>query len=156
MIVVSDTSPINYLILIGAIDVLPLVFDRVLIPAAVLDELSHAKTPDMVRFWIKDAPVWLEVRDVRVEFNEPGVDKGEAAAITLAVQLGALALIDDRRGREFAISKGLSVVGTIGFLEEAGRRGHIDFLLAIRKLQMTNYHIAREILDRIIQPHLSG
>jgi predicted nucleic acid-binding protein len=45
MIVVADTGPINYLLLIGHIDVLPTLYRRVLIPEAVEKELLHDKTP---------------------------------------------------------------------------------------------------------------
>jgi predicted nucleic acid-binding protein len=45
MIVVSDTTPLNYLILIGAAHVLPELFGRVYAPTAVIKELSHARSP---------------------------------------------------------------------------------------------------------------
>ena len=45
MIAVFDTRPLNYLILIGYIDVLPKLFDEILIPRAVADELSHHEAP---------------------------------------------------------------------------------------------------------------
>ena len=38
MIVISDTSPLNYLILIECIDVLPQLYGRVVIPEGVLAE----------------------------------------------------------------------------------------------------------------------
>lgn len=44
MIAVSDTSPLNYLALIGEIELLPRIFTRVLIPPAVISELHHART----------------------------------------------------------------------------------------------------------------
>ena len=46
MIIVSDTSPLNYLILTDYQDVLPTLFGQVIIPQAVLNELQHAKTPE--------------------------------------------------------------------------------------------------------------
>jgi hypothetical protein len=53
MIVVSDTSPLNYLILLGAEGVLPLVFGTVLAPPAVLLEMQAPKAPERVRRWVK-------------------------------------------------------------------------------------------------------
>ena len=64
MIAVSNSTPLNYLILIGAVDILPQLFDRVLIPEAVLSELQHSCTPESVRTWIANPPAWLEVRPV--------------------------------------------------------------------------------------------
>ena len=49
MIVVSDTTPLNYLILIDSVHVLPMLFGSVYAPSAVLRELLHPKTPDAVR-----------------------------------------------------------------------------------------------------------
>jgi predicted nucleic acid-binding protein len=39
MLVVADTTPINYLILIGQVEILPSLFERVVIPQAVATEL---------------------------------------------------------------------------------------------------------------------
>jgi predicted nucleic acid-binding protein len=49
--VVSDTSPLNYLILIEQINLLPQLYNRVLIPRSVFDELNASETPDLVRTW---------------------------------------------------------------------------------------------------------
>ena len=51
MIVVSDTSPLNYLILVGCIDVLPQVFGQVYVPSSVIIELGHPRSPEPVRTW---------------------------------------------------------------------------------------------------------
>jgi predicted nucleic acid-binding protein len=61
MVIVADTSPINYLVLIEQIDILPRLYMRVLIPPAVLDELKHAAAPSQVRKWTESHPAWLEV-----------------------------------------------------------------------------------------------
>ncbi len=51
MIVVADTSPINYLILIGDIELLEHLFKQVFIPQGVIDELHHERAPVPVREW---------------------------------------------------------------------------------------------------------
>jgi predicted nucleic acid-binding protein len=56
MIVVSDTSPINYLVLIELQDLLPELFQRVLIPDAVHRELQSAAAPDPIRRFLAEAP----------------------------------------------------------------------------------------------------
>jgi predicted nucleic acid-binding protein len=63
-LVVADTGPINYLVLIDAIEVLPKLFEQVLVPAAVYDELSHADAPLPVRAFISRVPPWLEIRPI--------------------------------------------------------------------------------------------
>jgi predicted nucleic acid-binding protein len=54
--VVSDTSPINYLCVIGAVDVLPKIFTEVLIPPMVLAELRHSRAPRQVAVWLAEMP----------------------------------------------------------------------------------------------------
>ena len=49
MIIVSDTSPLNYLVLIGNVEVLPQLFGQIIIPQAVFDKLSHTKTPAPIK-----------------------------------------------------------------------------------------------------------
>lgn len=62
MIVVSDALPIHYLVLIGKAHVLPALYGRVIVPAAVAEELSRSSTPAEVRAWIEARPEWIEVR----------------------------------------------------------------------------------------------
>jgi predicted nucleic acid-binding protein len=57
MIVVSDTSPINYLVLIEFQDLLPKLFDRVLIPEAVHRELQSDAAPDPIKRFLAEAPL---------------------------------------------------------------------------------------------------
>ena len=59
--IVADTTPLNYLVLIEAVDILPRVYGRVLVPPAVKAELSDPKTPIMVSRWIAQSPSWLYV-----------------------------------------------------------------------------------------------
>ena len=64
MLVVADTSPLNYLVLVGAVDVLRAMYGRVVVPTAAADELSVAAAPLAVRQWLAARPEWLEVRSV--------------------------------------------------------------------------------------------
>jgi predicted nucleic acid-binding protein len=63
VIVVCDTSPLNYLVLIGHEHVLPALFDQVVAPPAVIMELQRAKAPDAVRAWANNLPAWLSPED---------------------------------------------------------------------------------------------
>lgn len=49
MIVVSDTTPLNYLVLIDQSHLLHELYGRVLIPGAVRDEMQRTDTPEKVR-----------------------------------------------------------------------------------------------------------
>ena len=56
-LVVSDTGPINYLVLIGYVDVLPLLFQKIAMPLAVREELLDPNAPPLVREWIRAFPL---------------------------------------------------------------------------------------------------
>ena len=103
-LIIADTGPINYLVLIGKIDLLPVLFEKVILPSAVQAELADPDAPPSVRSWIADPPTWLEVyetpsRQIDQASSVEGLDEGETAAITLAISLSAdLLLMDDRKG----------------------------------------------------------
>jgi predicted nucleic acid-binding protein len=73
------------------VDLLPQLFDRILIPPAVFEELQHQETPDIVRRWIASPPSWLHVQALR-SVLDPALgflDAGEREAIALAEELHA-------------------------------------------------------------------
>ena len=108
MIIVADTSPINYLILIGEIDVLEALYIRVLIPPAVKEELTWARAPEAVRVWIEQSPDWIEVRAPSglADSHLAQLDPGERDAILLAEELHAdQIIIDESRGRQVGRAK---------------------------------------------------
>ena len=89
MIVVADTSPINYLILIEEIDILTKMYGSVVIPHAVREELVRPSAPEPVRKWIAQPPAWLEVRTPVIvpDASLAHLDAGERDAIMLAGEL---------------------------------------------------------------------
>lgn len=145
MIVVADTSPLNYLVLIDEIDLLPAIFGQVLLPQAVFQELGHPKTSPRVRQWAADLPAWLEVRTA-VSVADAALlrlDIGEREAIQLALELGVrTVLIDEADGRQLAERLHLEVRGTLGILEHAAKLGKINFRQALSKLEQTNFRVS--------------
>src|ERR1700680_1807624 len=114
MIVVSDTSPLNYLVLIDLQHILPELFERILIPVTVRDELQSAGAPEAIARFMAAAPAWLETRQVsEVDPKLQHLDRGETAAISLGMRLAAdVVLLDERRGRQAARDRGFAVSGT--------------------------------------------
>jgi predicted nucleic acid-binding protein len=154
MIVVADTSPINYLILIGEIEILAKMYGTVVIPRAVREELLRPSAPEMVRNWIVRPPAWLEVRTPVNAADESltALDPGERDAIILAGELNAVQLIvDDRQGRREAEKRGIPVIGTLGVLREAATLGLLDLPNAVKRLEATSFHIAPQILARLLK-----
>jgi predicted nucleic acid-binding protein len=153
MIVVADTSPLNYLVLIAEIDLLPRLYKRVLIPQEVYEELQHPQTPAMVRAWIADLPSWCEVRKAAAT-NDPtmsALDPGERSAIQLALDAGIdTVLMDEVSGRREAIRRYLRVTGTVAILEYAAQRGFIQFRDALQRLESTNFRLSPAIRDQFL------
>jgi predicted nucleic acid-binding protein len=155
-IAVADAGPLHYLVMIEAIDFLPKLFETVLTPTRVHDELSHASTPRMVRAWAARPPVWLHVVPTPPpeELPWPVLDDGERTAIALAIWRRADAIfIDERRGVTAALREGLSVVGTLGLLDRAAQRGFIDLAAALTRLKVTNFRYRPELLDALLAKH---
>jgi predicted nucleic acid-binding protein len=152
MIVVSDTSPINYLVLIEESDLLPQLFGRVIIPQAVLDELQKTGTPEPVKNWINLRHDWLKVQNATTIDQTIILGAGEREAISLAKEINAdLILIDDRKARKLAIERGLNVVGTLNILKSASKRDFVKLADAIQKLQKTNFRIAPKLLIELLK-----
>jgi predicted nucleic acid-binding protein len=146
--VVSDTSPLHYLVECEVIEILPALFQEILIPPTVYSELQHAKTPPRVRDWARNLPVWIKVQAPSNMDLSLNVDDGEREAICLAREVKAVAiLMDDRRGRAEATRCGLRVAGTVGLLEAAGQRGLIDFSIVIERLRRTNARLEEEVIQ---------
>ncbi len=95
MLVVADSSPINILVRIGYVDILPNLFGTACIPPQVRDELSDPQTPLAVRHFVENPPAWLEIRAPAVIEPIPPLGPGEEAAISLAGELKADALLID-------------------------------------------------------------
>jgi predicted nucleic acid-binding protein len=152
ILVVADTSPLCYLVVIEAIELLPRLYDRVVIPSAVLAELTHPKAPVPVKTWASALPSWAEVRTASHDELDDILDPGEAEAIILAEQLKADSLLlDETEGRREALRRGLPVAGTIGVLEKAAERNLINLTEAFSRLARTNFHIAPELLREALQ-----
>jgi len=150
MVVVADTSPINYLVLIGQIDLLKQLYARILIPPAVLAELNHALAPKPVRDWADIPPVWVEVLSPKSSLILAQLDLGESEAIALATEVDAeVVLIDEHAGRQEAISRGLKVAGTLSVLDEADQAGLIIFDNAITELRRTSFRVSQAVLSEI-------
>lgn len=155
MIVVSDTTPINHLILVGKIFILPELLGKVIIPFAVFQELQTDKTPKVVKMFIENLPDWLEVRRPQFLFDEDlnDLDAGEREAIVLAEELKAdVLLMDERSGREAALKRNLPVVGTLSILERAAQKDLLDFTETLGELKANGFFIAplleKDFLER--------
>jgi len=152
MIVVADTSPLNYLILINQAHVLPVLYHRVAAPPAVVAELRHLGSPESVQRWATTPPTWLEVVAPSTLGLRLSLGAGESEAIALAMELTAdLLLIDERKATIAASQLGLPSIGTLGVLELAARRQLLDLSESIAALEQTTFRSPKTLIDELLR-----
>jgi predicted nucleic acid-binding protein len=142
-VIISDTSCLIGLTNIGLLDVLRRLYETVIVTQEVAGEYGEA------------LPDWISVQAVqdadKVAAYNRFIDLGESSAIALAMEThDALLILDDREARQFALSLGLKITGTVGVLLRAYQQGIItDFDSAISKLKETGFHLPANIAKLI-------
>jgi predicted nucleic acid-binding protein len=159
VIVVSDTSPLNYLVLIDHVFLLERLFGAVVAPTAVAAELASDKAPLEVRKFVLRPPAWFSVKQPSPEIVEivrqtsSNLGAGELEAISLAKELHAqLLLADERRATKEAREKHqLRVTGVLGVLEVAAILELADLQEAVGRLERTNYRMPSNVLMQMLK-----
>jgi predicted nucleic acid-binding protein len=159
MPVVSNTSPISNLAVIGRLDLLRGQFQKILIPEAVdreLKALSHSQARAAIEVALKEE--WLEVRAVKslplTRLLSVNLHEGESEAITLAVELNAsCTLLDEREARAAALQMNLKITGVLGVLLRAKKQGDISRLgLVMERLRKeAHFFIAPDLERRLLE-----
>ncbi len=151
MLVIADSSPLHYLLLIGQVEILAALYEEIIIPKAVAAELSHPKAPQIVRDFIANPPQWLLTQTPQRLVDIDEIDEGELAAISLALELNAdLLLIDDLDGRRAALQRGLKITGVVGILLEASHKGLIELKPVVERLQSVGLYLSKDLLNRLL------
>lgn len=159
MIVVSDTSPLNYLSIIRRAELLHAIFGDVFIPPAVARELSDARAPAATRALVEAPPPWLIVQQAAPAAVDevgrlcPRLGAGEIEAISLAVEIRAdLLLTDERRATRIARERyNLRATGLLGVLELAAIRGLIALPLVIDELRGTTFRMPEALINQVLR-----
>jgi predicted nucleic acid-binding protein len=156
LIVVSDTSPVLNLARIGRLELLPLLYEQVLIPSAVFEELTASERDLPPAIDLASEP-WLMVASAkdqtRVKELRKHLDVGEAEAIVLAVERRAdLLLVDERRGRRTATAAGLTVTGLLGVVAGAKQAGLIELGKPVvdEIMQVARFWIGRDLYAEVL------
>jgi predicted nucleic acid-binding protein len=148
MTIVSNTSPLCYLALIGHVGILPKLYGNIHITQKVLEELRHPDAPASVRNWATTPPDWLIVHpDPEAPDQTLAVlDPGERTALHLSEQLRSdVVLLDESPARAFAVQRGLKVSGTLGVLCFAAQAGLLKLPAALDLLRKTNFRASPEL-----------
>ena len=154
MSTVSNTTPLNYLILIGRAEILRDLHELIVIPGAVYDELTSPNTPKLVKDWTLNKPDWVRVQEIP-DITDSTLDEiqvGERQAIVLAQQIRSeFIILDDRRARRLAHDRGLNVIGTLGILTTAAEKGFITLRGALDDLKKTNFRVSSSLLESLAE-----
>jgi predicted nucleic acid-binding protein len=142
--IISDTSCLILLDKIDSLEVLHQLFGIITTTEEVADEFG------------KPLPLWFEIKEPTdksyQKIIENTVDKGEASAIALAVELdNCLLIIDDLKGRKLAHELGLTVTGTLGILLEAKLTGIFPSIKPVlQKIKQTNFRLSEQLEQQIL------
>jgi len=158
MPVVSDTSPILNLAIIGRLSLLNDQFEKIWIPDAVLDELrSEEDLPGSQEIRVALQDGWLGVKKVQnydqVKVLARELDRGEAEAIALALEMKAeWILADEKEARKICKAFGLRVTGVLGILLKAKSLGKIESLAKVIEelVEEAGFRIGKDILNEFL------
>jgi predicted nucleic acid-binding protein len=148
MIIVSNTSPLCYLVLIGHADVLAKLYGEIHATQKVLEELRHPGAPPSVRQWATTLPAWLKIHSDPEEPDQTlsTLDPGERTAVRLAELLRAdVVLLDESAARSLAGPRGVKVSGTLGVLCDAAQTGLVKLPAALDLLRKTSFRASPQL-----------
>jgi predicted nucleic acid-binding protein len=159
MIVVSDTSPLSNLAIVGYLSILKQIYNQVIIPQGVAEELINASDEEnliagvLSLNWIEVIPAKNQnlISELRNNYN---LDRGEAEAIALAIELNAdELLIDERLGRREAIRLGLPITGVLGILLVAKQRKLIPAVQPVMDALITQagFRVSSQLYTEILK-----
>lgn len=157
IVVVSDTSPITSLAAIAQLDLLHQLYQRVIIPQAVYDEMVNLANAVPGAIEVQTLP-WIETRQASnrtlvIELQEE-LDAGESEAIALALEIQAdRLLIDENPGRAAASRLGLKFTGVLGILLLAKRRGLISLVKPVMDdlIVRASFRVSNEVYAAVLQ-----
>jgi predicted nucleic acid-binding protein len=142
--IISDTSCLILLEKIGELNLLHKVFGEIIVTQDVADEYGNM------------LPNWISIQNPTDQkyqkLLETSVDKGEASAIALAVELvDCLLIIDDLKGRNLAEALGIKITGTLGVILEAKLSGKIASVKPmLAAIKQTDFHFSKELEKKIL------
>ncbi|HMN89993.1 MAG TPA: DUF3368 domain-containing protein [Saprospiraceae bacterium] len=155
MIIVSDTTPFSNLLQIDELGLLSTLYQQIIIPTTVFSELKILEKRGFsiqsginAGWIIIKSPQYYDVVNELLTF----IDPGESEAIALAIELQAdYLLMDEKEGRQEARARAIPVIGTLGILLEAKKRGLIpNVKTKMDALRNINYWISEELYQQML------
>jgi predicted nucleic acid-binding protein len=155
-LVISNTSPLFYLHQLGHLDLLQKLYEKIVVPEAVVAELEAGRdqgedVPDVTDY------DWIEVRPIRIPklvrlITDLGAGESQVLALALEEQPGCLVILDDYLAREVASLQNLRVTGTAGVILKAKQEGHLSAVAPLLdKLIQLNFRLSETVKARILR-----
>jgi predicted nucleic acid-binding protein len=142
--IISDTSCLIILTNIGKLDLLYQTYGRII------------TTPDIATEYNETLPEWIDIKSATDKYYqqilEMQIDKGEASAIALALELtDSVIILDDYKARKVAEKLGLTITGTIGVIIKAKLQGIIPSIKPyLDKIKTTDFRLSVDLELRAI------
>ncbi|MDR9401138.1 MAG: DUF3368 domain-containing protein [Psychroflexus sp.] len=146
-LIISDTSCLIALSKIGKLDLLKELYQEIFITTEVYKEFG-GRLPD-----------WIIIIEVKSKYKqkelEVKLDKGEASSIALALESkNPTLIIDEIKGRKIARSFNLNMIGTIGIIILAHKKGLIsDVVEIILQLVRKGFRLSDTLISKIIEKY---
>jgi predicted nucleic acid-binding protein len=146
--VVCNTSPLQYLHQLDLLDLLPSLYDEVVVPYGVVKEIAAGRSRG-VALPVLESFSWVraqEVTNTAMLSLMPDLGVGEREVLALALECShPLVILDDSLARLFARRLGLSLTGTLGLLLKGKQIGRIDFVEPLlKRLDVLHFRLDRK------------
>jgi predicted nucleic acid-binding protein len=155
-VVVADASPLIAIAVMDLFPVLPQLFNVIFVPNAVVIECINDVTKPksgIIQQALTDG-ILIEkclTDPTRAKLLEQLLDQGEAEALALAKELGAVVLMDERCGRQVAAREGIHCIGSLYCLIKAKEEGFIETVAPkIKQLQLHGYYLQQKLIDMVL------
>ena len=155
--IVSDATILITLINIDRFDILDKFIDKIYITKEVYSEVTkkiYAK--NFIDSYLDKS--FLEIKNFKNKqlYNEFRyiLDRGESSSIVLALEQNLPLIIDEKKGKSFAKSKGVEIIELIGiikYLYSVNKLSRDDVLDITELLNKSSFRINKKLLELILQ-----
>ncbi len=147
-LIVSDSTTIITLLNIKRIDILENIFEQVIIPSKVYDEVCVKEEIELnSSFFIKK-----KIKDkVLYKLLSRSLDAGESEAMTLATEMSLPLIIDEKKGRKIASNMGIRIMGFLGVLLLGHKKNFLSYDEAIEvynAIKKADFRVSKRLEER--------
>jgi hypothetical protein len=154
MLIIADTSALITIATCNGLRWLEYLFENLLIPRAVFLEATEENKPQSVRLkrYLLDKVVDINLQDFLITFPI-GLGQGELEAMALYKREHAdRLLIDDLRARKTASYNGINIIGSMGVLLLAKKKGLIPAVKPyIELIQRSEIHLGQPLMTEVLK-----